>query len=235
MKLFFKIMFAIYVPLGILILIINPLFGLAIIIIGIIGFINTDKIVEKLKQKKSGSSAYPSIAENAAVQKSPPEMTAPAKEAASSKVKETQEVFKVAGVTYYTDAIMSLAEDNPFYDYSKRDLIDECLTDERIYEYTFSPKEVELVDEPDNEADPKAIKVIIDGVHVGYIKKGSTGRIRNLRKHGRIERIEADIYGGKYKIVFSDVDDDGKERYEYDKDESPFGVKLTLYLYPEEE
>ena len=41
---------------------------------------------------------------------------------------------------------------------------------------------VTLVDEPENKFNSKAIKVLFDNVHVGYIKDGFISRIKNLLK-----------------------------------------------------
>jgi len=35
--------------------------------------------------------------------------------------------------------------------------------------------ELELVCEPDNEHDPRAVKVLVQGLHVGYLSKGTLG------------------------------------------------------------
>ena len=148
--------------------------------------------------------------------------------------KKMTEVHKVAGVTYHKDEIMELAVENPDYDLTKREIIDAGMEDERIYQYDFPANKVELIDDPENEHDPNAIKVVIDGHHVGFIKKGSTGRIRNLRKAGRINKIDAEIAGGKYKVVSSYEEDDGREKYELERDSHEIGIKLTLHLNPEE-
>lgn len=145
------------------------------------------------------------------------------------------ERHKVAGTSYHLDAIMSLAQENPAYDLTKREIIDDSLTDERIYQYTFADGPVELVDDPDNEYDPNAIKVLIAGQHIGYIKRGSTGRIHNLQRAGRVLGVTAEIYGGKYKVVLCDDDDDGAEHYDLIKDETGYGAAIEILVRPEQE
>lgn len=231
MKTIMLILSVVLILLGLLMLLVTPA-GFALIALGIVALIYFSR--KSPNSKPEEKAAHIPAPESDKAPQADPDAAQRETPAPEKSVRAESETFRVAGVTYHVDELMSLAEDNPYYDYSKRDLIDGGLTDERVYEYAFYPQKVELEDEPDNEADPKAIKVVIDGQHVGYIKKGSTGRIRNLRKQGRIKNIEAEIDGGKYKIVFSDEDEDGREHYDYDKDESPFSVKLTLHLYPEQ-
>lgn len=154
---------------------------------------------------------------------------------APAKPRATFERHKVAGTSYHLDAIMALAQENPDYDLTKREIIDDDLTDERIYQYTFTDGPVELVDDPDNEHDPNAIKVLIAGQHIGYIKRGSTGRVHNLQRAGRVLGVTAEIYGGKYKVVICDDDDDGTERYDLIKDETGYGAAIEILVRPEQE
>lgn len=132
--------------------------------------------------------------------------------------------FIVAGTSFRREVIEEMGVENPAYSYSKRQLIDEVSEGERVYEYEFFPSNVELIEEPDNPHDPNAIKVVIDGVHVGYIKSGSCSRVRNLLRSGKAISVEADIYGGNYKLL--SLDDD--EQYHIEKSETDFGVKVRI-------
>ena len=155
----------------------------------------------------------------------------PTEPSAPTKVNPIKcETHKVTGMSNYMDNIMSLAEYNDAYDLTKKELIDEGYIYERVYQYNFNTKEVELVPEPDNPVDPNAIKVVIDGAHVGYIKKGSCGRIRNLLNSNTIKNIDITMTGGKYKIILSEDD-----RYIMDTDDIPFFVHLDFYIKKEEE
>lgn len=140
------------------------------------------------------------------------------------------ERHRVAGTSYRTDAIKSLGTENPIYELTKRDLIDLDKTDESIYEYEFPIFDAELIEEPDNEVDPNAIKVVLNGVHVGYIKAGSCNRVKKRMREDRIKRATATISGGRYKYVSTHYDYDGTERYTFDKGERFFSITLTLYL-----
>ena len=130
---------------------------------------------------------------------------------------------KVAGTSYRQEAILAMGRKNPVYALTKRELLKLWPQGVTVYEYTFSPKTAELVPEPDNPYDPKAIKVLVDGVHVGYIKAGSCAHIHRLLQENRIQRIKPSIVGGKYKAV-----------YEYvEKGELTMGVRLEITELPE--
>lgn len=145
------------------------------------------------------------------------------------------ERHKVAGTSYHLDAIMELAEDNPDYDMTQREIVDAGMEEQRIYQYTFPDSPVELVDDSDNEQDPNAIKVLVAGQHIGYIKRGSTGRIHKLQRSDRVLGVTAEIYGGKYKVVICDDDDDGAEHYDLIKDETGYGAAIEILVRPEQE
>lgn len=136
--------------------------------------------------------------------------------------------YKVAGVTHYVDNIMALAEEDPDYDMSKRELIAEDRVQERVWKYFFAPQKVELIPEPDNPHDLNAIKVVVDGVHVGYIKSGSCAHLRKVMDLGGIVDIDCQIGGGPYKFVSMEYDENGKEVYTLDKDETHLFVHLAI-------
>lgn len=159
---------------------------------------------------------------------------ADAAKAAAAKPHAEFERHKVAGTSYHLDAIMELAEDNPDYDMTQREIIDAGMEEERIYQYTFPDSPVELVDDSGNEQGPNAIKVLVAGQHIGYIKRGSTGRIHKLQRSGRVLGITAEIYGGRYKVVRS-VEEYQMQHYEMDRDESLYGAAIELRIQPDPE
>lgn len=142
--------------------------------------------------------------------------------------KPAPKTYKVTGLAHYMENLMALASENDDYRLSKRDLIDNGLTDERVYQYEFYVNKAELVPEPDNPHDPKAIKVLVDGQHVGYIKAGSCAHLNKVIREGRIEKIDVEVGGGKYKIVREDCDEFGKDVYEMERDDIPFYVHLHI-------
>lgn len=169
------------------------------------------------------------------VKKDPLPQPTTTKPSAPTKITPTKpdyERHKVTGTSHYLDNVMTLASLNDTYNYTKKEMIDEYLIDENIYQYDFYPINVELVPEPDNPYDKNAIKVVIDGAHVGYIKAGSCSRVRNLLNSNTIEKIEPRIVGGKYKCLEYDEDED---RYTLIKDEKPIFIDLKFHIKKEAE
>ena len=161
----------------------------------------------------------PAPSDNPALQPSAP---APAPKKAT-----TTERIHVRGLDHYTDNIIAVARENPDYDLTKRELIEEC-PDETVWQYYFIVKG-DLVPEPDNPYDPNAIMVQANGLCIGHVPKGSTSHIRKLMESGRIQSMRLDIGGGKFKEVYEDDD----EKYEMDRGERPFSAVLELYLTEE--
>lgn len=142
-------------------------------------------------------------------------------------LQERQETHKVAGVSYRQEALQALGTYNPDYAKTKRDLEAEGLTDEWIWEYTFAPKKVELIHEPDNpySENGNAVMVVMDGQHIGYIKSGSSAHVLKLIQEGRIQRVDGFIGGGRKKQL---AWDDDNEKYVVEQDSLPFYARLTI-------
>lgn len=134
------------------------------------------------------------------------------------------ETHKVAGTAYRQDAIKAMGIKNPDFAKTTKALRAEGLTDEWIYEYEFAPQTVELQPEPDNPHDPNAIKVIVDGVHIGYIKAGSCAHVHKLLGADRIQQISCFIGGGKSKGLIQDAEGE----YILEEGEVPFYARLTI-------
>lgn len=141
------------------------------------------------------------------------------------------EKHHITGISHYMDNLMHLAGENYEYDYSKRELIDNMLEGERIYQYEFEISKAELIEEPTNPYDPNAVKVVLDGLHVGYIKKGSCAHIKKLLSSNRIIGISAKVGGGKYKFLSCEYDyEKDKDVYELERDSTNFFVDIILEL-----
>ena len=141
----------------------------------------------------------------------------------------------VAGANYHQKELQAMGKKNPDYELDKRGLLKRWPEGVTVYEYTFSPKKAELVPEPDNPQDPKAIKVLVDGVHVGYIKAGSCAHFHKLIRENRIHKITPRILGGKYKAVFSyDAAAKKSEDFDFEKGTTPICVRLEVAEIPAE-
>lgn len=154
----------------------------------------------------------------------------PTPSAAKNGPQTKVERHKVTGTSYHLDAIKAMGVYNYDYDKNKRELIEEGLIGERVWQTAFFPRVATLEPEPDNPQDPKAIKVVVDGVHVGYIKAGSCAHIHKAIREGRLESVKCEIKGGKYKIILDDIDEDGDSTYELDKDDVPIYVDLYITI-----
>lgn len=152
----------------------------------------------------------------------------PAPQPAPDNVK----TYRAVGMSYRLDALLSLGVRNEDYHKSVKELVAEELTEESIYEYEFYPVKAELVPDPDNPQDPNAIKVVVDGVHVAYIKAGSCAHLLRVIRENRVKKIDCKIRGGKYKYVSCEYDDErDKETYTLERNERPYTV--TLYVTEE--
>ena len=136
--------------------------------------------------------------------------------------------YRATGMSYQLEALLSIGSENEDYGKNKKELAEEGLTDQRIYQYDFYPQKIELVPEPDNPHDPNAIKVMADGVHIAYIKAGACAHLLKAIKSGQVKKIDCEITGGKYKYLSCDCDEDGKETYTLEKDEAPYSVVLHV-------
>lgn len=137
--------------------------------------------------------------------------------------------YLVAGVSFREQDILEMADESDEYAWSKKEIIDEGYTNDKLWRYYWDPKKVELVPEPDNQYDPNAVKVMVDGVHIGYIKKGSCKHVLRLLAEDQIRRITCTIGGGPYKVVWEEYDDEkDRDVYTLEKDESPIWAKLKI-------
>lgn len=147
-------------------------------------------------------------------------------------IKPIIETFGIAGLNYYSENIEEFAYDNVEYGYSKRELIDEGLTDERIYRTYYDTAKISVEKEPDNEHDKNAIRVAVDGLTIGHIQKRDCRRVAELLASGRIRKVYCNVNGGAYKYVSEN--EDGK--YELETyPESNFTGSVQFFLSPEEE
>lgn len=148
---------------------------------------------------------------------------------------ETVKTYKVAGVTHYEKNIMHFAEENEVYSYTKKELVDSWtgLDEEKIWKYEFSTPTIELVPEPDNAYDPNAIKVMADGLHVGYIKAEDCAHLLECIREQRISRISCWIGGGPYKLLMEDYDiDKDKQVFTLERDKINLFVHLSVTELP---
>ena len=163
-----------------------------------------------------------------------PEIKKPQRKAPTTKQEPAQappstevKTYHATGMEHRLADLLSLSFENDDFSKSKKALIDEELIGEKIWERDFYTRKVELVPEPDNPYDPKAIKVVADGVHIAYIKRGSCAHLHKVIREGRIEAIKCKIGGGKYKYISEEWEDE-KVTYTMDKGSAPYFVWLYV-------
>ena len=110
--------------------------------------------------------------------------------------------FLVAGIYYReADVIENLLFENPDFEMRKKEIIECCMEDMDIYKYEPFYGHADLVPEPDNPHDPNAIKVVVHGVHIGYVPAKRTKSIKKILDSNNVIEIGCEIYGGPYKIL----------------------------------
>lgn len=137
-----------------------------------------------------------------------------------------KETHKVAGVSYHQEAIQSLGTKNPDYSKTRQAIQDAGLLGKWISEYKFSPQKVELIPEPDNpySENGTAIKVVVDGVHIGYVSDESSQHVNDLLDADRIAKVSCSINGGNKKRYVRDGEDD----YVLERDDFLLWARLTI-------
>lgn len=124
------------------------------------------------------------------------------------------ENFKVAGVTYHEKEIMSLMVDNDEYNLPNNELKELYDDGDKIPQYVCKTDDVQIV------KDDLGLKVLVGGVLVGYIKKGSVSHVSNILQDDNTKVSLSAIGIGKYKQIYADHVD--TEEYSY-----PF-VHITI-------
>ena len=105
-------------------------------------------------------------------------------------------ILEVAGTSYLQKELTSVAYKN--WKYNSNNEQSESSTD-KIYRYNYTHKSALLIPEPTNPHDSNAIKVLVDGIHIGYIPATACIEVNNMIKHSLITSINVEIYGGEYK------------------------------------
>lgn len=134
--------------------------------------------------------------------------------------------FKVAGISNYGEAIKALSEgqENDWFTATKKELKENYMLDEKIYQYDFAIRKTELLPEPDNPHDKNAIKVMMDQELVGYVPKTKCKAIKEILDTKEIKLMTGEIYGGKYKCVSDD---------DIEKGETEYGAMVQIVYYIE--
>lgn len=131
--------------------------------------------------------------------------------------------FRVAGVSRHQGVFKEAGYLNDEYSLSKTRIINEGLEDEDIPQYLFSELEIALELEPENEHDPNAVKVLLNGEQIGYIPADDSEYVHDMMEADRVVDIDAKVVGGPLKRYNSDTE-------EIEKVDLTFGMRLYLYI-----
>lgn len=128
--------------------------------------------------------------------------------------------FQVVGTNYYMDNIMKLAEQNPDWRKTAKQLQEAGLAGKRVFRYSFIHKPAKLIPEPDNPHDKNAVQAVVAGEVVGYIGRDENKKVLQILETREIKFISAFISGGPYKVV--------AESGETEKDEKGIFISMTI-------
>lgn len=113
---------------------------------------------------------------------------------------------KVAGISYRKNAVNKTIKyivDNSMFDVFYEDMTNKEIEEygDRIYKYSLmTTEDVDLIKEPDNEFDNKAIKVVVNGEMIGYIESETNKTIYNYIDNPEYSiKKQLSIVGGPYK------------------------------------
>ena len=155
-----------------------------------------------------------------------PDAPAPDPEPKPERTFSKMETHRITGTSFHESEIPELMIENGDYDMTAAELIDAGFEDERVYKYSETYCAASLEPEPDNQYDPNAVKVFADGIHIGYIKKGSAAHVKKLLEEDRIRSMSLTIRGGPYKTAYLNEDD----RPRIEKDDQNFSAKLDIFV-----
>lgn len=110
-----------------------------------------------------------------------------------------KQTFTVVGSSHRLEEVEQLGTINPEYEMTRTDFLEKFGEGKTAYKYNFPTLSASLIPEPDNPADPDAIKVVADGHHVGYIHRAETTAVKVYMDSGYIESIQLIIKSGPFK------------------------------------
>lgn len=141
-------------------------------------------------------------------------------------------VFYASGVDgYCSDRIYDtfLCDGNPEYRLSKREMIDECLIDDKVYslEPSFGP--CRILPDPNNKHDPESLKILKGETQIGFVPDESVGAVKSLLANHPDAEIRCWITGGDYKIINEEYSvEHDKQVYVMESGTDPVSVKVTI-------
>lgn len=105
--------------------------------------------------------------------------------------------YKVVGMNYCIQEVLSLATENPSYAQNK------FYGNNRVFRFYFANTPVFLAPEPQNPHDRNAIAVMVAGRKIGYISSSENTELLGFIQRRMIAGVSAFIGGGEYKVKSS--------------------------------
>ncbi len=112
-----------------------------------------------------------------------------------------QSRFSPAGCQHYMDNIRSLGRRSQTFGMTAEELAAAGLANLPAFEYEFPEVTTELVPEPSNLKDPNAIKVLMDGILVGYIPAKRCPELLTQLRQGRVKRVQGGILCESFRML----------------------------------
>ena len=134
--------------------------------------------------------------------------------------------FILDNIEEHMEDIMEIVDKNEDYKLKEKDLIEDDRTDEKIYEYELNEKAT--ITTISCEGGVEQLQVFVRNTHIGNIKKGGINKVKKLLNSGNIQRIDAEVSGGHYKLLSY-----RNSQYYYDELASAFSITIEI-TYREE-
>ena len=136
---------------------------------------------------------------------------------------KTGKIYRAVNVNQFVDNIQSLARENPDYMLSESEMIDNYLTDKKIWKYSFRLKNITLNTLPEKQN--YQIGVFCGDKQLGCIDCADNSPLLNAINRSGVEVLYCTIGGGPYKIVHDDV---RTGQYSTQSGEKPYSMTLSI-------
>lgn len=134
--------------------------------------------------------------------------------------------FILDNIEEHMEDIMEIVDKNEDYKLKEKDLIEDDRTDEKIFEYELNEKAT--ITPISCEGGVEQLQVFVCNTHIGNIKKGGINKVKKLLNSDNIQRIDAEVSGGHYKLLSY-----RNSQYYYDELASAFSITIEI-TYREE-
>lgn len=124
---------------------------------------------------------------------------------AQASRKPTTKEYLLAGGHYHSREILAVAPMQSLWRKPDAEVAqDPKLAGRRIYQFRRAEKPAQLVPEPNNAHDRNAVKVMVDGRHIGYISSDDNVQVLGILRRRTVQDVVCAFSGGTYKVVYPD-------------------------------